>query len=445
MPGGVVLPHLLSFLSEAVLQAPDPRSGSNIHYSLHDVVMGAFAVFFSQSPSFLSHQRLMQETRGINNATTMFSVDQLPTDVQIRNVLDEVGPDSWRRVYRGCFEYLQDCHALQQFRDFNNTFLVALDGTGYFSSERIHCPGCTVTNHRDGRISYTHTVLMAAVVKPNCPQVVALEPEFITPQQGHDTQDCELEAAKRWISAVGGGYSDQAITLLGDDIYACTPLIKRVQEEELSYIFVAKPQSHKYLYEEIDSLGKLGQVGQLTHSREEKGKHYTDRFRFINDLPLTNAEDAVRVNWAELVVTNPTGKVVYRNAFVTNHRLSSQNVAALLSAGRCRWKIENEDFNTLKTKGYHFEHNFGHGSSYLSQTLLSLNIIGFLFHTVLELLDEQYALLRSKLPRRDMFFQHIAALTQYLCFASWHSLIAFMLRGLSQGPGPPPDPLTIIE
>jgi hypothetical protein len=110
-----------------------------------------------------------------------------------------------------------------------------------------------------------------------------------------------------------------------------------------------------------------------------------------------------------------------------------------VQAGRCRWKIENENFNNLKTKGYHFEHNFGHGKQYLSQTLLSLNVLAFLFHTVLELLDERCAWLRKTLPRRDTFFQHIATLTQYLCFTSWQSLLEFMIRGIREGPRPPPD------
>ena len=103
----------------------------------------------------------------------------------------------------------------------------------------------------------------------------------------------------------------------------------------------------------------------------------------------------------------------------------------------------HEDFNTLKTKGYHFEHNFGHGKKYLAQTLLSFNILAFLFHTALELLDERCATLRRTLPRRDTFFQHIAALTQYLPFADWQSLLEFMLRALRDGPGPPPQSFPI--
>ena len=99
----------------------------------------------------------------------------------------------------------------------------------------------------------------------------------------------------------------------------------------------------------------------------------------------------------------------------------------------------------MKTKGYHFEHNFGHGKKHLSATLLTLNLLAFLFHTVLQLTDIPCAQLRQALPRRDTFFQHIGTLTQYLCFASWDSLLAFMIRALKQGPRPPPDLFAIIR
>ena len=50
--------------------------------------------------------------------------------------------------------------------------------------------------------------------------------------------------------------------------------------------------------------------------------------------------------------------------------------------GRARWKIENENNNTLKTAGYHLEHNFGHGKQYLASLLATMNILAFLFHTM---------------------------------------------------------------
>jgi hypothetical protein len=445
MQGGEVFRTLQSFLVSAVDGFPDGRRGRNIRYSMQDIGRSAFAVFFVQSPSFLSHQQLMQKARGMNNGSTLFGIEKLPTDNQIRNLLDPVDPKHLRPVFASVFQYLQHRQVLKQFRSFADTLLIALDGTGYFYSEAIHCPSCSVAHHRDGRISYTHSALMPAIVKPGCSQVIPLEPEFIVPQDGHAKQDCETAAAKRWLDSIAGGYSPLGITLLGDDIYASQPLIQKVLEQELQYIFVAKPSSHKYLYEELEAAEKLGQMKHLQRTQWTGKERRTFSYRYANDITLRDSEDSIRVNWVELTITNTEGKLIFRTSLVTSYLLSDENVVEVVEAGRCRWKIENEDFNTLKTKGYHFEHNFGHAKQYLSQTLLSLNILAFLFHTVLELLDERCALLRKSLPRRDTFFQHIAALTQYLCFASWQSLLWFMIRALQEGPAPPPDPSVIID
>ena len=134
------------------------------------------------------------------------------------------------------------------------------------------------------------------------------------------------------------------------------------------------------------------------------------------------------------MVHGNTGEQLYHNCLITNHRVSAENVAEVAQAGRGRWKIENENNNVLKTKGYHLEHNFGHGKQYLSAFLLSLNLLAFLFHTVLEWSDDQYALLRRVLARRQTFFDDIRALTRYMVFDSWHHLMDFMIRGLELPP-----------
>jgi hypothetical protein len=154
-------------------------------------------------------------------------------------------------------------------------------------------------------------------------------------------------------------------------------------------------------------------------------------YRFLNEVLLQDGKQALAVHWVEMTVVNAkTGEQLYDNTFITNHRLSAENVAQVAQAGRGRWKIENENNNVLKTKGYHLEHNFGHGKQYLSATMLSLNVLAFLFHTVLEWSDEQYALLRQVLARRQTFFEDMRALTRYLVFESWHHLMDFMLKGL---------------
>jgi len=171
-------------------------------------------VFFCQRPSILAHQALMQQVRGINNATTFIFVA------------------SWMRwILRTCAR----CIAKLQVS-------AAAGRGGALSLLWQHAAGgCG----RD-RVVYTHAALMAAVVKPGMPQVLALEPEFI-----------ESAAARRWIGEVAGGLSSLGVTLLGDDLYACTPIITEVLGKELDYIFVAEESSHQYLYEELASFAQM--------------------------------------------------------------------------------------------------------------------------------------------------------------------------------------------
>ena len=121
---------------------------------------------------------------------------------------------------------------------------------------------------------------------------------------------------------------------------------------------------------------------------------------------------------------------MYFNTFVADHVISDTNVIKISMAERSRWKIENENNNTVKTKGYHFEHNFGHGKKNLSAVLATLILLAFLFHTILEYFDQCYRLLREMLSTRKTFFDDIRALTRYICFDNWRQMLEFMLKGL---------------
>ena len=100
---------------------------------------------------------------------------------------------------------------------------------------------------------------------------------------------------------------------------------------------------------------------------------------------------------------------------------------------------EHENNHTLKTKGYHFEHNYGHGHRHLSSLLATLILLAYLLHNLLEWMDDKFCLLRQKLPSRKRLFNDIRALTTYLCFDSWEALLDFMLRGWSSSPPPKPN------
>jgi hypothetical protein len=271
------------------------------------------------------------------------------------------------------------------------------------------------------------------LVAPGREQAIPLRPEFITPQDGHTKQDCEIAASKRWLEKNSAQYAPLRAILLGDDLYAHQPFCRRAVLHGFDFLFVCKPDSHPTLYHWVNLLQRP-ELGTL-NTRVKVGAHFhTYAYRYANTVPLAEGQDALKVNWCEVTVTDHNGKVVYHNGWVTNLKITEQNVAAIVAAGRARWKIENENNNTLKTKGYHLEHNFGHGKRHLSSLLAAMNILAFLYHTFLSLTDEHYRLIRVTLPSRKTFFDDLRALTRYMLFPNWAALMDFMMRGVEIGP-----------
>ena len=435
MEGNQTFNTLLNFLDSAILLFPDKRLGTNTRYQIRDAALSAFSVFFTQSPSFLSYQISMQQNKGNNNGRTLFGIDQIPCDNQIRSLLDPVPAGLVSPVFDQTFTMLQETNVVEEFRSFNNDLLIALDGTWFFSSKKIHCQNCLTKEHQDGTTTYYHSALLPVVVMPGSSRVIPLAPEFIRPQDGKEKQDCENAAAKRWINGKGAEYSSLGVTVLGDDLFSRQPICRLVLDKNLNFIFVCKPSSHKWLSEWLAAADPKEDLHEFTVTKWTGTEHLTYTYQYANGVPLKDGEDALLVNWAQLTITNEEGAVIFRNSFVSNHTITRENVVAFIQAGRSRWKIENENNNTLKTKGYHFEHNFGHGNENLSETLLSLNLFSFLFHTVLEIFDNKYCLIRETLPRRKDFFNDIRALTRYICFDNWNQLLDFMIMGLEL-----PDP-----
>lgn len=419
--------ELVNFYINVLEHFPDKRKGCNKSYSMVDAALGAFSVFFMQSPSFLAHQREMDAGSQCNNACSLFKIRKIPSDNHIRDLLDEVSPGAVFSVFDCIFNALRETKHLEKFRFLGDQLLIPLDGTEYFSSGKVHCEKCSIKTHKNGDVTYSHTVITPVIAHPNYRRVISLPPEFITPQDGHEKQDCETAAAKRWLCGTGAKYAALGATILGDDLYSRQPMCEALLKQGFNFILVCKPDSHKSLYKDYIESGIKIETVEIQR-RNSKGKRDTVRYRFINSVPLRDGDDALQVNWCEVNIINDAGKVTYRNSFVTNHVVAANNIENIVLAGRTRWKVENENNNTLKTKGYNLEHNFGHGKNHLSSLLMTLNLLAFLFHTTLEFTDKRYRILREDLPRRVTFFDHIRSLTCYLFFKSWADLLDFMIK-----------------
>lgn len=431
---------MIDAMKTKLSELPDNRKPSNgTKYRVLDAVLSAYSVFFMQSPSFLAHEQDRKRERGRNNLESLFGVHETPSTNQIRNIVDLIAPGEIGDIFWEVHEKLLEANYLDDFRGLNGTFLCGMDGTEYHSSYSVCCENCN-RKQKGEKTLCTHNVIAPVLVAPGRKEVIALEPEFIWPQDGSEKEDCEQNGIKRWIERNHQRFAPYTLTVLADDLHSRQPTCELLLTKKVNFILVCKGSSHPALYEELDLLSRLDDAVTSLQTRAWNGRfHEITRYRYASSLPLRSGDDALRVNWCEVTVLNEqTGAILYKSAFITNFTISDHNVAQIVRSGRARWKNENESHNTLKTQGYNLEHNFGHGDQFLAMNLLSLNLLAFLTHTFMELSDSIYQLVRHELGPRKTFFDDIRALARYLDFDSWADLMRFMLTRLELEHPPPP-------
>ena len=422
------LERYLDVVGKRCAALPDKRSGSNTRYAMRDIGLAAFSVFFVQSPSFLAHQRLLTAQRGASNAGTLFGMERIPCDSHIRRMLDGAPTDHFDAVFSALVDDLDGAGALSGLRCLDDRVLIALDGSEPFRSGTIHCAHCS-TRRRGEEVEYFHSFVGAALVAPGQRRALPLAPELVRPQDGSAKQDCESRAAPRWLARLGPCVAGLRPVYLGDDLYSRQPICEAVRAAGGSFLFVCKPSSHKTLSEYTHGV-VLDEVCQTVGRGAARRRH---RYRWMNGVPLRDGADALAVNWLEVEIAKPGGKVTYRNSFVTDLAVTRDTAAAIAAGGRARWKIENETFNVLKTNGYNLEHNFGHGSQTLASILVVLNLLAFALHTACDLIEASWRRARHALGARRRLFEHIRTITAYHVFASWAVLMKTVITGL-----PPP-------
>ena len=163
---------LIDHLRHVCRQLPDPRNGSNTQYSLDDIAMSAFSVFFMQSPSFLDHQRKFQKASNRNACRSLFGVRKLPSDNHIRQTLDGIDPRRLDPAFDFVLRELQQKQALSQlFQPLPGRSLILLDGTRFHHSRKIKCRLCSSAT-KGGATSHFHSVLCAVIAAPGHNRVI---------------------------------------------------------------------------------------------------------------------------------------------------------------------------------------------------------------------------------------------------------------------------------
>ncbi len=437
---------LIARLRDSFAKVADPRNGANTQFSFVDIAASAFSAFFMQSPSFLDHQRVFQSAHGKNACGSLFGVTRLPTDTHIRAQLDRVKSCHFYAGFDIALDQLKQYQALEPFQTLGGRTLIALDGSEFHNSRKVHCKHCQHRVKNKGTdeqyVEYYHSVLAAVAVGLASAVAVPLRPEFITPHDGDNKQDCETKAAYRWLDANAARYAKLRPIYLGDDLYAKQPMCRKIIANGDDFIFNVKESDHAILFDYLHGITwPSKRQCKKTPGRHKPNKEY--RYRWTHcKLPLGAEKNPFQAYYVEVRIrdTGPNAKANSKPRtfrYITSIAPDKDNVVQIVRCGRTRWRCENEGFNLLK-KGYHAEHNFGHGKKGLSNTLLTLNLIAFAFHGVCDLLCQLWFEARRQCFRRKRFFLLIDAITSWTYFRTWRELLAPIanpdLRPIAQAP-----------
>lgn len=350
--------------------------------SLHDALMAAFAMLHLKFPSLLQFEKERLEPEIAYNLNTLYHVTKTPSDTHMRVMLDPLPTRELAPFFKALFDFVQRRGGLKEFQYFKEGYLVPIDGTGHFASGTIHCNECCVKKPDSKNPRYYHQLLGVCIVKPGKREVLPLMPEPIIQQVDATKNDCEVNALRRALEQIHKDHPRLRLVLNLDDLFSKGPTVTLARSFNHHYIMVAKDSDHSALFEAVDELDKQGKVIRHEVIDDKGHRHW---FRFVNRVPLNKTYDDLLVNFLEYIEYDEEGKKCYSNSWITSLRIGRRRCMPIMRGGRAKWKIENETFNTLKTQGYHLEHNYGHGEEHLASNLACLMFLAFLVDQIEQL------------------------------------------------------------
>ena len=351
----------------------------------------------------------------------------------MREILDSLGPDSPRPMFNDVLRELQRGKALEAYDFLDGYCLLSMDGSGYYSSKKVHCEQCLQrTNSKTGEITYHHQMLAAAVVHPDLKQVIPFAPEAIIKQDGNNKNDCERNASKRLLEKIRDEHPHKKLIVVEDGLASNAPHIRLLKRLNMRFILGAKPNDHEHLFEEVSQAESEGRVTTLRWADDTKKEEVTCEIRFARQLPLNKSNADLLVNFLQYTEYAPDGSILKRFSWVTDLAITRGNARHLVRGGRSRWKIENETFNTLKNQGYQFGHNFGHGKQNLSTIFAMLMMLAFLVDQTQELCCPLFQAVRKKRITRRSLWDHQRSHFRHFEFTSMQHLHEVMLYDLAK-------------
>lgn len=416
---GLSAPGMYSLVREKVLKIPDTRLKRPQTIPLVDATMSAAAMFALKYPSMLQFEAAAHQPAIRHNLGSLFQVGQVPSDTAMREILDPVETRHFQDLFKSIFSAAQRGRVLEGYVFFEGAYLAALDGTGFFSSHEIHCEDCNVKNHRDGTKTFYHQMVAGVLIHPDRKEVIPFAPEPISLKDGSNKNDCERNAAERFLRRLRREHPHLEIIITEDGLASNAPHIRLMIELEFGYILGCKPGDHKALFDFVEQSEKLGEAYRQTIIDGE----VMHEFRWQNGVPLNDSNPDLLVNFIEYWEKDSGGKVIQHFSWVTGIEINNDNLMQIMRGGRTRWKVENETFNTLKNLGYNFEHNFGHGNQNLSNNLAVIMMLVFLIDQLQRLCCVLFQKAVERLKRLSYLWTEMRTFFGRFKFENWEAFL----------------------
>ena len=190
----------------------------------------------------------------------------------------------------------------------------------------------------------------------------------------------------------------------------------------MRFVLGAKPGDHAHLLQWVEATPatKVVEIAAADGVRH--------RFRYLNGAPLNDAHFELEVNFLDYWEFKPNGKERHFS-WVTDLPIDESNVMDPMRAGRARWRIENETFNTLKNPGYRFEHNFGHGENRLSTVFAYLMMLAFLIDQIQQRCCRLFRAAQAQAGRALYFWEKLRAMFLEFALPDWDTLYRSLAFG----------------
>jgi hypothetical protein len=426
-----------------------------VEYSISDSLLTAFGAFSLKYDSFnLFFKDLDACKIKRANVQSLYQVNKVPSTTRLKEIIDPIETSSLRPAFNDIFRELQRGGALKNYLYLDKYYILALDGTQYYTSDNVFCDCCLVKESSTGKKSYSHQMLAACIVHPGLKQVIPVAPEPIQNCDGHTKNDCERNAAKRFLIAFRSDHPKLPVIVTEDGLSSNGPHIKELKGHNMSFVLGVKPGDHKYLFDWINAYdeSEIGFVQNTNYDGTKVIYRTTQKIRFINEVPLNASNDDLLVNFLEVVETvekkveryvhDPLTGLLLETitewiadakpttfTWVTDIKISKDNAFPLMLAGRRRWAIENETFNTLKNQGYSFEHNYGHGNKNLATNFSFLMMMAFLIDQVQEMCCSLFTKVLTKIGRKKYLWEKMRVyFMSFKISANWEGFWNFILE-----------------